>query len=159
VLAAFPKSAVSVMQLQRFHARGLVECEAVAQLSAAPSAPLQTLNTDSLPLSKNYSHAILVSAPKLAISGLQMAFEWEESDARLAFQRLEKDLQAVNASPKAVVMSNIYPLSVEMRDIASKIRFEFYDRSQPPASTMLLFEGLPSLDASFGVEVIAVAGE
>jgi hypothetical protein len=46
-----------------------------------------------------------------------------------------------------------------MQDIASKVRFEFYDRSQPPASTMLLFEGLPSLDASFGVEVIAVAAE
>jgi enamine deaminase RidA (YjgF/YER057c/UK114 family) len=65
----------------------------------------------------------------------------------------------VNASPKDIVMSNIYPLSRQMQDIASKVRFEFYDRSQPPASTMLLFEGLPSLDASFGVEVIAVAAE
>jgi enamine deaminase RidA (YjgF/YER057c/UK114 family) len=159
VAAAFPKAAISIVQLQRFHARGLVECEAVAQLSAAPSAPLQVLNTDALPRSANYSQAILVSAPKLALSGLQLAFEYEESDARLAFQRLEKDLQAVNASPKDIVMSNIYPLSRQMQDIASKVRFEFYDRSQPPASTMLLFEGLPSLDASFGVEVIAVAAE
>ena len=36
------------------------------------------------------------------------------------------------------------------------IRFEFYDKSKPPASTLLLFEGLPSLDASFGVDVVAL---
>jgi enamine deaminase RidA (YjgF/YER057c/UK114 family) len=34
--------------------------------------------------------------------------------------------------------------------------FEFIDKSRPPASTMAEFEGLPSLDASFAVDVVAV---
>jgi enamine deaminase RidA (YjgF/YER057c/UK114 family) len=32
---------------------------------------------------------------------------------------------------------------------------EFFDRAKPPAGTMLLFEGLPSLDATVAVEVMA----
>ena len=32
----------------------------------------------------------------------------------------------------------------------------FYSRTHPPASTLLPFEGLPSLDATFGVDVVAV---
>jgi len=37
-----------------------------------------------------------------------------------------------------------------------KIRFEYYDPARPPASTLLPFEGLPSMDASFAVDAIAV---
>jgi enamine deaminase RidA (YjgF/YER057c/UK114 family) len=37
-----------------------------------------------------------------------------------------------------------------------KVRPEFYDQEHPPASTMLPFEGLPSLDAGFAVDVIAI---
>jgi hypothetical protein len=52
-------------------------------------------------------------------------------------------------------MSHIYPLSSGLSERIRAIRFEFYDKSRPPASTMLPFEGLPSLDASFAVDVIA----
>jgi enamine deaminase RidA (YjgF/YER057c/UK114 family) len=37
------------------------------------------------------------------------------------------------------------------------VRFDYYDRSHPPASTLLLFEGLPSLDATVAIEVAAAA--
>jgi len=37
-----------------------------------------------------------------------------------------------------------------------QIRKEFYDMTRPPATTNLPFEGLPSLDASFGVDVVAI---
>jgi hypothetical protein len=36
------------------------------------------------------------------------------------------------------------------------VRSGYYNNTKPPASTLLPFEGLPSLDASFGVDVIAV---
>ena len=45
----------------------------------------------------------------------------------------------------------IFPL-----DKIRAIRFEFLDKTKPPASTMLLFEGLPAMDASFALEVIAL---
>ena len=32
---------------------------------------------------------------------------------------------------------------------------EFFDKSKPPAGTVLLFEGLPSLDATMAMDVIA----
>ncbi len=40
-----------------------------------------------------------------------------------------------------------------------RVRFEFYSQANPPAATLLLFEGLPSLDASFAVDVIATVPE
>ena len=40
-----------------------------------------------------------------------------------------------------------------------KVRFEFYDAKKPPASTLLVFEGLPSLDALLGMEVVTKAGQ
>jgi hypothetical protein len=43
-----------------------------------------------------------------------------------------------------------------MADKVRALRFEFYDQTRPPASTMLPFEGLPSLDASFAIDVVAV---
>jgi hypothetical protein len=36
------------------------------------------------------------------------------------------------------------------------VRAGYYSATNPPASTLLPFEGLPSLDASFGVDVVAV---
>jgi hypothetical protein len=37
------------------------------------------------------------------------------------------------------------------------VRSEFYSTTSPPASTLLAIEGLPSLDASLGVDVVAIA--
>jgi enamine deaminase RidA (YjgF/YER057c/UK114 family) len=42
-------------------------------------------------------------------------------------------------------------------DQVRALRFDYYNRQRPPASTFLLFEGLPSLDATVAVEVIAAA--
>jgi enamine deaminase RidA (YjgF/YER057c/UK114 family) len=54
-------------------------------------------------------------------------------------------------------MSSIYPLTNAIMERIRAIRFDFYDRASPPASTMLPFEGLPSVDATFALDVIAVA--
>jgi enamine deaminase RidA (YjgF/YER057c/UK114 family) len=86
---------------------------------------------------------------------MQMAFGLEDNDARLAFQRLGKALEGSGTSFQQVFFSNVYPLAWSVADQVRKIRPEFYPAAAPPASTMLAFEGLPSLDASFGVDVIA----
>ncbi|MCU1275900.1 MAG: Endoribonuclease, partial [Bryobacterales bacterium] len=107
--------------------------------------------------SANYSQVALVGAPRIAITGTQVAFGSQDADARLAFGRLQKELVAVGASTKEIVWSSIYPLSNPIADKVRKIRFEYYDQARPPASTMLAFEGLPSMDATFAVDVIAIA--
>jgi enamine deaminase RidA (YjgF/YER057c/UK114 family) len=154
--AEYPRAALNYVQTQRAPSRPVVECEAVARLRAPVGQPLRLLNPEGLPNSPNYSQIALVSAPRVALSGAQLAFRFQEDDARLAFQRLGKDLQPVGASLQHVVMSSIYPLSRSIGNLARKVRFEFYDKANPPASTMLPFEGLPALDASFAVDVVAL---
>jgi len=56
-----------------------------------------------------------------------------------------------------VFWSGVYPLTRPVADKVRAIRFDFFDRANPPASTLLLFEGLPSLDATVAIEVAAAA--
>ncbi|MBM3774345.1 MAG: RidA family protein [Acidobacteria bacterium] len=154
--AEYPGAALSVVQVQRAPARAVVECEAVARAGAGAAGGIEFLSPQGLTRSPNYSQVVRVDAPKLAFSGSQTAFGFQESDARLAFERLGRELEQHRTSLKDVIMSSIYPLSASLADQVRKVRFEFYDRSRPPASTMLPFDGLPSMDASFSVDVVAV---
>jgi enamine deaminase RidA (YjgF/YER057c/UK114 family) len=160
--AAFPSAALNLVQQQRLGLDQLVECEAVGRLEKSPpSSPesgLVTLaNPPALTQNPNYSQIALVSAPKIVFTGTQMAFGDQDKDVRLAFDRLRKALEAQGASYKDVFWSATYPLTKTMADKVRAIRFDYYDRSHPPASTLLLFEGLPSLDATAAVEVAAAA--
>ena len=153
---AFPAAVVASVMTQRGPSAGLAECEGVARLKSPVGEPLKFLSPDSMNPSPNYSKIALVGSPKIVLSGTQMAFNYEDSDVRLAFGRLDKALESVQSSLKMVAFSSLYPLSNAMLTKIRNIRFEFYDKARPPASTMVLFEGLPSMDASFGVDVIAV---
>jgi enamine deaminase RidA (YjgF/YER057c/UK114 family) len=145
------------VQLQRAPPNSVAECEAVARSRVKLDKPLEFLNPEGLTKSANFSQVALVGAPRIAITGTQVAFGSQDADARLAFGRLQKELAAVGASTKEIAWSSIYPLSNPIADEVRKIRFEYYDQARPPASTMLAFEGLPSMDATFAVDVIAIA--
>ena len=150
-------AAWNFVQIQRAAANSVVECEAVARSRVKIAKPVEFVNPDGLTKSPNYSQIALVGAPRIAITGTQVAFGSQDSDVRLAFGRLQKGLAEVGASVKDVAWSSIYPLSNAMADEVRKIRFEYYDAARPPACTLLPIEGLPSLDASFAVDAIAVA--
>ena len=75
---------------------------------------------------------------------------------KLAFERLQRALSSVNARFDSLAMSHVYVTSGAMADKIRAVRGQFYNSAKPPASTLLPFEGLPSLDASFGVDVVAV---
>lgn len=150
-------AAWNFVQIQRAPANSVVECEAVARSRVKIEKPLEFLNPEGLPKSPNYSQIALVGAPRIAITGTQVAFGFQDADARLAFGRLEKELARAGSSIKEIAWSSVYPLSNAMADQVRKIRFEYYDPARPPASTLLPFEGLPSVDASFAVDAIAVA--
>jgi enamine deaminase RidA (YjgF/YER057c/UK114 family) len=91
----------------------------------------------------------------VVFSGTQLAFRAQDSDVRLAFDRLNTQLEQAGTSTKNVFWSGIYTLSGIVTEKVRNIRFDYYDKERPPASTLMLFEGLPSLDSSFAVEVIA----
>ena len=156
VRSAFPTAALTLLQVQRAPLTAIAECEAVARLKTRPKAALEMLNPDGLAKSPNYSQIALLAPGRVVLSGTQMAFRYQDSDVRLAFERLKKVLEGSKTSMRSVAMSNIYPLTGGIAERVRAIRFEYYNKSRPPASTMLPFEGLPSLDASFAVDVISV---
>jgi enamine deaminase RidA (YjgF/YER057c/UK114 family) len=155
--AAFPSAAVNFVQQQRLGLDQLVECEAVGRMEKSPTSTVRLVNPPALTQNPNYSQIALVNAAKIVFSGTQMAFGDQDKDVRLAFDRLKKVLEAQGVGYKDVFWSATYPLTKNMADKVRTIRFDYYDRSHPPASTLLLFEGLPSLDATAAVEVAAAA--
>lgn len=153
----FPQAALDFVQVSRAPGRAVAECEAVARARVKIEKPLEFLNPEGLTRSPNFSQVALVGAPRVALTGTQVAFGYQDSDARLAFERLKKELVQVGSSMQDVAFSHIYPLSESIANQVRRIRFEYYDKARPPASTMLPFEGLPSMDASFAVDVVAIA--
>lgn len=143
--ATFPKAAVDLVQMQRGPVNPGAECEGVARLRTASTVPV-----------KYSPQVVLVSAPKLIFSGTQLAFGTQENDVKLAFERLQRALTAVNARLDSLVMSHVYLTSMGMAEKVRTVRKTFYSADSPPASTLLPFEALPSLDASFGVDVVAI---
>ncbi len=156
IATGFPKAAVTVVQLLRGLSTGLVECEGVARLASDPPKPLTMVNPPGIPASANYSQVALVNSPKVIITGTQMGFNNREEDIRLAFDRLSKTVEASGGSLKNTAITNFYPLAQSTMDKIRAVRFSFLNKAQPPASTMVLFEGLPSHDASFAAEVVVV---
>jgi enamine deaminase RidA (YjgF/YER057c/UK114 family) len=155
-LTAFPQAAFTIVQSQRGYTKPLVECEAVAAPARAPASIVARINPPGFPPATRYSHAVATSAPKLVFAGSQLAFNFTDADAKLAFDRLEKNLASAGSSLKRTVMLNVYPLSPTLADLVRKYWFEYLDQSGPPASTLMVLEGLPSMDAAFALEAVAL---
>lgn len=150
LIKRYPQAAVNVVVMQRASTRSLVECEGTARLGVAHSIPLEFVNE---------GQAAAVSAAKVVFSGTQMAFGFDDKDARLAFQRLEKALKPLGASERTIAVADFYPLSNSIAEQIRKIRMEFFDPQHPPVSTLLPFEGLPAMTASFAIDVVAVINQ
>lgn len=154
--AEYPHAAFDYVQIQRAPVRAVAECEAVAKLRWKTGTRLHLLNPEGLAKSPNYSQIALVSSPRVVLTGTQTSFGFQDSDARLAFQRLDKALEPFGASLHQAAMVHYYPLSQSLAEQVRRVRVEFYDQARPPAATMLPFEGLPSMDAGFAVDAVAV---
>jgi enamine deaminase RidA (YjgF/YER057c/UK114 family) len=97
-----------------------------------------------------------VTASKLVFTGAQMAFGDTEGALRLAFTRLEKTLEPFGATYSDVVFAGFYPAGRAAEEKLAPLTTEFFRNPAPPSS-MLVFEGLPSPDASMSMDVIAAA--
>jgi enamine deaminase RidA (YjgF/YER057c/UK114 family) len=110
------------------------------------------------PTNAAFARAAVVGPGKVLFSAVQMAFGAEDTDLRLAFSRLRTTLTAAGSGLDKVVYLTAYPVNAKTLDRYRALRFEFLDRAKAPASTNLAFEGLPSLDATLGMEVLATTG-
>lgn len=154
--STFPGAAINYVQMQREPVTPASECEAVARLRSPEHSPVSFMNPAGLDTSPAYSQLVLVTAPRLVFTSTQLGFGRQDNDVKLAFERLQKALTGLNARFDDLAMSHVYLTSGGMADKVRAVRATFYNTAKPPASTLLPFEGLPSLDASFGVDVVAV---
>jgi enamine deaminase RidA (YjgF/YER057c/UK114 family) len=97
--------------------------------------------------------AALVAAQHVVLSGSQVSYGYQEADSRLAFERLSKQLESAGVTGRDVVVARYYPLAEPIANQVRKLRGGFF---AGPANSLVLFEGLPSMDAGFAVDVVAV---
>jgi enamine deaminase RidA (YjgF/YER057c/UK114 family) len=140
VARAFPGAAADFVENQRLSTERSAQCESVGRRSVAGKALEITAGV------------ALVNSAKLVISGTQMAFREQDSDLRLAFERLEKSIQPMGVSSQDVIFFHFYLLS---RTVEEKLRAMRPTVFPTSSGGMLRVESLPSVDASMAVEVIA----
>lgn len=130
--AQFPKAATTYMQLRRDTNGDAAICEAVASVATPGSS----------------NPVIAFTGPgRVVLSGMQMAFGREESDVQLAYDRLRKDLEQAGAGSGKPIFARVYGLTGSSLERAQKLAGR--------AGLALVFEGLPSTDASFGTDVVS----
>jgi enamine deaminase RidA (YjgF/YER057c/UK114 family) len=144
VQQTFPHAAVTVVQAQRDPLVQRTMCQAVARLAESRGETQLQL----LP----HVRASVVRSPKLVFTGLQLSFGSYLDDAREAFQRLQRAATSVNGGGSPVEV-NAFALDLTA---ASAIR----KSSVVPSSTFVdqTIEGLPSVDASAGIEAVLAPG-
>ncbi len=145
VAVAFPSAAANFVQMQRVSLDPQMLCEAVARLASAPAMPFVLQNG-----------VALVNAPKLVLTATQLVFRDQDTDFRLAYQRLSKTMLPLGAGFKDVFWTGTYALTRPNAGKIESIEWEFLDRALPPAHAALQIEGLPSTDATAAVELMAV---
>ena len=84
-----------------------------------------------------------------------MAFGDQEQALRLAYGRLGRALESMNASYAGALMMSVYSPSQPMADRAVALAPEFLGPSARPAASRHIVEGLPSLDATVAIELVA----
>ena len=78
---------------------------------------------------------------------------WGRSDPGL---RQAKALEQQGVAMHDVAFAHFYPLATGIAAQVGKMRGEYFDSEHPPAASVVLFEGLPSMNAGFAVDVVAV---
>jgi enamine deaminase RidA (YjgF/YER057c/UK114 family) len=142
--ARFPGAAYNLVQTQRAPARSSVACDAVARVTADGPGVKEP-------------GVVWVNADRVVLTGTQVAYGFTDDDARLAFRRVDRVLSQFGASTKTAAVVDLFPLSSSIAAQAARLRPEFVDASHSSISTIQRLEGLPGMDASFAIEVVAPA--
>jgi enamine deaminase RidA (YjgF/YER057c/UK114 family) len=140
---AFPGAVTNFVQALRLSTDRSAVCEGVGRRSQPGEAV------------EFSAGSVLVNTPKLVFSGIQMAFLDQDADLRLAFERLRRVIEPLGTGYKDVVYVHVYPLTRAVEQKFQALQSQFIPPEIHPAGTSLLFEGLPSLDATVAVEVVA----
>jgi enamine deaminase RidA (YjgF/YER057c/UK114 family) len=131
-MTQFPGAAVNSVQLTRLSIEPETSCEGVGRLQKPGRSPA-----------------------KLVFTGTQMAFGDQDQALRLAYGRLGRALETMKAGYGDSLLMNVYALNRTVADKAAALAPEFLGRSARPLSSTQIVEGLPSLDATVAIELVA----
>lgn len=141
--AYFPATQVNIVQSVRDPVTNQSTCEAIGQLSVAPG--------DAVEHHKDIN-STLVNTPELVFTGLQLSFGNYLVDAKQAFQRLQKAVLGLNPQEVPVQVDGFsldpYAASALMKT----------NTLAPGVFSVETIEGLPSIDATGGIEAVLAAG-
>ena len=144
--AAFSHAAINLVQALRDPLDTKTTCQGVAQLP--PGAALTPPNNASV---------AFVTGPQIVFTGLQLSFGAYLDDADSALSRMQHDVQTVHADVRNTVLMNAFSIdpaaASAIEERMSKFNF--------PQNTLAVqpVQGLPSLDASLGLEAVLAPGE
>ena len=147
VEADYPRAALNYVQTQRVPSRAVAACEAVARLRWNTGTRVHFEPKEGDP------RAALVAAQHVVLTGTQVSYGYQEANSRLAFERLQKALEASGVTARDVAFAHYYPLAESIAVQVRSLRGAFFGN---PAGSLVLFEGLPGMDAGFAVDVVAV---
>jgi len=147
VEAEYARAALNFVQTQRTPGRAIGGCEAVARANGSGTQRIRLVPAEGEP------RAVEVNSAKVVVTGSQVSYGYLEADSRLAFERLQKSLESAGVGLADTALAQYYPIAESMAAQVRKLAPGFFGRA---ASSVLVFEGLPSMQAGFGVDVIAV---
>jgi enamine deaminase RidA (YjgF/YER057c/UK114 family) len=143
IAESFPHANVNLVQAVRDPANDASTCQAIGQLSKAPEeAPVVLVRE---------RRTTLVSAKQLVLTGLQLSFGSFLDDAHEAFVRLQRSATALDGV-EAPIEVNVFSLDPSGGSALQKTT------AVPPSTfSVQTIEGLPSVDATAGIEAILAA--
>jgi enamine deaminase RidA (YjgF/YER057c/UK114 family) len=145
--ADYPKAALNFVQTQRTPARAFGACEAVARLTWNTGKRIHLLPAG------GEANTVLISSPRILFSGTQVSYGYQEADSRLAFERLNRSLEGAGVSKSDIAYTHYYSLADPITAQIRKLAPGFFGT---PLIAVIPVEGLPSMDAGFAADVIAV---
>lgn len=140
IQAAFPQAGITVVEAVRDPLNDVSTCQAIGQLNEKPTqGPVVVLPKE---------RAVLVNSRQLVFTGLQLTFGSFLDDAHESFSRLQRVASAV-AAEEAPVEVNAFSINVYAGSALQK------STAVPPSTfTAQTIEGLPSVDATGGLEAV-----
>ena len=126
------------------------------------------INPETLSKANGYTHVVEARAGRTVYISGQIALDKEgnivgindfEIQARQAFQNVQQALEAVGMTFEHVVKLGLYVTDISHVSKLRRVRDEFVNTQQPPASTLVQVAALVRPELLFEVEAIAVAQE
>lgn len=144
--SAFPNAAVNLVQALRDPLDTKTTCQGVAQLPPGTVLP-----------PSNEANVAIVTSPQIVFTGLQLSFGAYLDDADSALSRMQRDVQTVHADVRNTVLMNAFSIDPSAASAIEERMPKFHF----PQNTLTIqpVQGLPSLDASLGLEAVLAPGE